>query len=62
MTAKHSVVLLQMALSGEHVVQDLKLEGESVVGRGSGDRNEAPGQWVQCSKLFRLLLGHWKLM
>lgn len=43
MTAKHSVVLLQMALSGEHVVQDLKLEGESVVGRGSGDHNEAPG-------------------
>lgn len=41
---------------------DLKLEGESVVGRGSGDHNEAPGQWVQCSKLFRLLLGHWKLM
>lgn len=62
MTAKHSVMLLQMALSGEHVVQDLKLEGESVVDRGSGDHNEAPNQWVQCSKLFRLLLGHWKLM
>lgn len=43
MTAKHSVVLLQMALSGEHVVQDLKLKGESVVCRGSGDHNEAPG-------------------